>query len=155
MAEPNDPKDKPKVTLDLNLNEPSRVNNRPKEDSQIKLRPQEIVAKKPEKSPSQTPIKPMRPVTNRTRVKKKSGKNSKPIFILTGVLIVAVFVSQYLMNKDIPALEAPRGATPQMAAKTSKNVPTETLPQSAPPLANVGDPNHSRGQPGSGRAGNR
>jgi hypothetical protein len=140
MAAPNDPKDKPKVTLDLNLNEPSRTDNRPQEVSQIKLRPQEIAAKKPDKPQNPAPPKPMRPIAKRTQAKKKAARNSKPLFILTGVMITAVLVSQYLMNKDIPALDTPREGAPQMAARTAKNVETEALPKSTPQVANTDDP---------------
>ncbi|HET9238319.1 MAG TPA: hypothetical protein VFO10_13745 [Oligoflexus sp.] len=129
MAAPNDPNDKSKVTLDLNLNEPSRTDNSPQEVSQIKLRPQAKAPGKPEKSQGQTPVKPMRPIANRGRAKKKNEKNSKPIFILTGIVITAVLVSQYMMNKEIPALESPSAAPPAMRAKATKNVTTESLPK--------------------------
>jgi hypothetical protein len=141
MAAPNDPNDKSKVTLDLNLNEPSRVDNRPKEGSQIKMRPLDVTAKKPEKPQAQPPTKAARPTTNRTRTKKKAEKNSKLIFILAGVIITAVLVSQYLMNKEMPAPDAPTVAPPKMAAKTTKAVPTESIPKgSSAPLPSPSDP---------------
>lgn len=140
MAAPNDPNDKPKVTLDLNLNEPSKTNNRPAEASkaapnpsdasQVKFRPLDVTTKKPDKAQAPAPSKPMkatRPGPNRTRVKKKSERNSKPLFIMTGVLVTAVFLFQYLMNKELPVLDTPAVAKKPMAAKASKNVPTETI----------------------------
>jgi hypothetical protein len=141
MAAPNDPNDKSKVTLDLNLNEPSRIDNRPKDVSQIKLRPLDASPVKPEKPQGQVPTKKPRPAMNPKRTRKKTGKNSKPIFILTGAIITAVLVSQYLMNKDIPALDSTPAPPPTMAAKATKAIPTESIPKgSSAPLPAPSDP---------------
>jgi hypothetical protein len=145
MAAPNDPNDKPKVTLDLDLQQSPKAEpkpeQKPKENTQIKFRQGDAPAKRQEKPQAAAPNKPMRPPQYRTKTGKKPRKSgtSRPLFIGAGVLIIAVLLAQYFGTGDLPMTQAPN-PTPKMSAKATKAVPTETLPKTPPPASPAGDP---------------
>jgi hypothetical protein len=147
MAAPNDPNDKPKVTLDLDLGQPSKPEPKPqpapREPTQIKFRPLDATVQKPERPQAAPSSKPGRHHQHRTKAGKvKKTKNpSKPLFVAAGLLVVAVLGFQYFGDVDMPAMNTSSTPAPKMLAKKAKAVTTESLPRAAPPPATVIDSN--------------
>jgi len=147
MAAPKDPKEKSKITLDLDLNQVSE--KQPKkleesknvEDSNIQFRDLNATVKRPEKV-NQVQPKPMKPMSPRIKSgkAKSTASRTKPIFIMAGVLIAALLITQYMGGLEPAAPDTTPAPAPQMAAKAPQNVPTERIPQAPPPPPAIADP---------------
>lgn len=135
MAAPKDPSNKP-VSLDLNLDQVTKVDSQPNEPTGVKFRPLDATVQKPEKPQNAPPPTPTRPMQARGRpvkaAKKKS--NSKSLFIFAGVVIIGVLGFQFLSSHDISVSNA-TGPAPALAARPAKSVTTEALPKAPPPVA--------------------
>jgi hypothetical protein len=151
MAAPNDPKDKSKVTLDLDLKEPIQPKDQapiktepkpetraapqaePRENTQLKFRQLDATVKRPDKQPSASPGKPMRPTPNRSNLNKrnKPRSSSKTLFGAAAFLIAGALLYQYFGTNELP-FTPPPPAVPPMAAKAGKNVPTEKIARATP-----------------------
>lgn len=153
MAAPKDPKEKPKITLDLDIKPPPERAPQnietPKEATNPHFKSLNVTLMRHDKPGSPPPANTRPPVmrSNRrpktktkTKLPKAKPNRIKPVFIFAGVLITGLLLSRYMDSFQAEAPQAPRASAPKMAAKSPKTVQTDRIPTPAKPEAPISDP---------------